>query len=62
MVAPANCDFAVKINVNWIRVDDSGAGSGTGQVSFRVNVNPTITRSGTISVAGQTVTITQSRN
>jgi subtilisin family serine protease len=62
MVAPANCDFAVKSNVNWIRVDDSGAGSGTGQVSFRVNVNPTITRSGTISVAGQTVTITQSRN
>lgn len=62
VTVPANCDYSVKSNANWIRVDGGGVGSGSGTVTFRVNVNPTITRSGTISIAGQTVTVTQSRN
>lgn len=61
VTAPQNCDCAVKSNVNWIKVTSTDAMSGNGSMTFRVTVNPTITRSGTISVAGQTFTVTQSR-
>jgi hypothetical protein len=38
------------------------AASGPGEVTFRVTVNPTITRTGTITVGGQPITIRQSRS
>lgn len=57
-----NCDFAVKSNTNWIKVTSGDALSGNGTVTFRIGVNPTITRTGTITIAGQTFTVTQSRN
>lgn len=60
--APANCDYSVKSNSNWIKLAGSDTLSGNGAVTFRVSLNPTITRSGTISIAGQSVTVTQSRN
>ncbi|HVF47715.1 MAG TPA: S8 family serine peptidase, partial [Pyrinomonadaceae bacterium] len=56
-----NCDFSVKSNVNWIKVGTAEAMNGTGGVTFFVKVNPTIRRTGTVTVAGQTLTITQSR-
>lgn len=61
ITAPSNCDFSVKSSSKWIHVDSGDAGSGSGTVTFRVSVNPTITRSGTIIIAGQAVTVTQSR-
>lgn len=60
--APPNCDYSVKSSVKWINFDGAKDLSGTGQAGFRVTVNPTIMRSGAITIAGQTVTITQSRN
>lgn len=67
MTAAPNCDYSVKSNVNWIKVSGAGiagaaVGSGNGTVTFRVGVNPTITRTGTLTISGQTVTVTQSRN
>jgi hypothetical protein len=56
-----NCDLAAVPTVKWIQLDGSPTLSGTGTLTFRVGVNQTITRSGTISVAGQTVTVNQSR-
>jgi len=56
-----NCDYAVKSNVNWIKVAGSDALTGNSTARFRVLFNPTITRSGTLTIAGQTVTVTQSR-
>ena len=61
MTAPANCDYSVKSNANWIKVSGSDVGSGNGSVSFRVTFNPKISRSGTVTIAGQTVTVNQSR-
>lgn len=61
VTAPQNCDYSIKSNVNWIRVSGENVGSGSGSASFRVGFNPTITRSGTLTIAGQTVTVTQSR-
>ena len=62
LTAAQNCDYSVKSNDNWIKVTTSNVGSGNGSVTFRVGVNPTITRTGTLTIAGQTVTVTQSRS
>ena len=62
MTAGQNCDYSIKSNVNWIKVSGSDARSGNGTISFRVAVNRTISRVGTLTIAGQTVTVTQSRN
>jgi hypothetical protein len=56
-----NCDYSAKSNVNWVHVTSGYGMTGSGTVTFRVNVNPTISRVGTISIAGQTFTVNQSR-
>ncbi len=61
VTAPQNCDFSVKSNVNWIHVAGPDAMSGNGTVTFRVRFNHLISRTGTISVAGQIFTVNQSR-
>ncbi len=61
VTAPQNCDYAVKSNVNWIHISGPDAMSGNGTVTFRVRFNPLIKRTGTISIAGHTFTVTQSR-
>lgn len=61
VTAGTNCDFQVKSNVKWIKILGTGSLSGSGTVMLWVTVNPTITRSGTINVAGTEVTINQSR-
>jgi subtilisin family serine protease len=62
VTAPQNCDYGVKSSVNWVKiVPGSDTLSGSGTVSIRVLRNPTITRTGTISVGGQVFTIRQSR-
>jgi len=62
VTAGQNCDYSIKSNANWIKVSGPDARSGNDTVSFRVTVNPTISRVGTVTIAGQTVTVTQSRN
>lgn len=58
-----NCDYFVRSTSNWIKiVGGNQQFSGNGTVTFRVNVNPTITRVGTIKFGEQSLTITQSRN
>jgi subtilisin family serine protease len=61
VTAAQNCDYAVNSNATWIKVTSADAMTANGTVMFRVTVNPTITRSATISIAGQTFTVTQSR-
>jgi thermitase len=63
VTAAQNCDYTVKSSANkWLKVVSSDVMSGSGDVSFHVTVNPTITRTGTISIGGQTFTVRQSRN
>ena len=62
VTAPQNCDASVKSNVKWIQVSSANNLSGTGDVTFRVTVNPTIIRTGTITIGVQNLTITQSRS
>lgn len=62
VTAAQNCDYLVKSNVNWIKVSGVDTLSGNGTVTFRVTINPTISRSGTIRIAGTDFTVTQSRS
>ena len=57
-----NCDYTVKSNSSWIRVTSEPELSGNGSVTFRVRFNPVISRTGTISIGGQDLTIIQKRN
>lgn len=60
--AGQNCDYFVKSNASWIKILSPSLLSGASTLTFRVPVNPTISRSGTISIGGQNFTVTQSRN
>ena len=50
---------AVSNNAAWITVTGGAAGSGNGTVSFRAAANTGAARSGTITIAGQTFTVSE---
>lgn len=60
--ANVNCDFRVKSNSPWITVMSPKVQSGASTVTFRVTVNPVISRTGSITIGDQTLTIRQARN
>jgi len=62
VTAGQNCDYAVKSNASWIKINGPDALSGNATVNFRVNLSLTATRSGTISIGGQTFAVSQSSN
>lgn len=55
----AACGWTANSNVNWISIVSGAAGTGTGPVSYSVSPNAGITRTGTLTIGGQTFTITQ---
>jgi subtilisin family serine protease len=62
VTAGTNCDYAVKSNAKWISVTSAQPLSGNGAVTFRVATNQVISRTGTITIGDQVLTVTQSRN
>jgi hypothetical protein len=62
VTAGQNCDYQAKSNARWIRIAGSDSRSGSGTAMFQVTVNPTITRSATVNIAGNEITVIQSRN
>jgi subtilisin family serine protease len=62
VTAGQNCDYSVKSDVNWIKVTEPDVRSGNSTISFRVGFNTRITRVGTLTIGGQTLTVTQSRS
>ena len=60
MTSPTGCTWTASSSAGWITITAGGGGSGNGSVSYTVAANTTInSRSGTITVAGQTLAITQ---
>src|SRR5581483_3609702 len=54
------CNWAAKSNADWIVITSRASGAGNGAVGFIVAANnSTSTRSGTMTIAGQTFTVTQ---
>jgi hypothetical protein len=56
--AGADCNWTAGSNANWITVTGA-SGTGNGVVAYSVAPNPGSARTGTITVAGQTFTVTQ---
>jgi len=54
------CDWEATKNVNWISIVDGNSGTGNGLIQYTVQSNLTsLSRSGVITVAGQTFSIVQ---
>ena len=60
VTAPQNCDFAVKSGERWIYVERD-SGSGNWQARVWVRANPVVHRSATLTIAGKTVIVNQTR-
>ena len=58
----AGCAWTATSNASWIKIQSGATGSGTGEVALLIEENKAAQqRVGTLTVAGQTVTITQKR-
>ena len=63
VAAQPGCAWTAVSQAAWMTITIGGRGSGTGTFGFNVAVNPMqVSRTGTLSVGGQTITITQARN
>jgi hypothetical protein len=60
VTAPSGCNWQAVSNASWITLTSPASGSGSGTVSYVVAANPgTAARTGNLSIAGQTLTVTQ---
>jgi hypothetical protein len=55
----AGCAWMATSNAPWIAVTSGASGTGSGPVSIAVDMNPGAARSGTVTIGGQTLTVTQ---
>jgi Abnormal spindle-like microcephaly-assoc'd, ASPM-SPD-2-Hydin/Viral BACON domain/Putative binding domain, N-terminal len=60
VISPSGCSWTAASSIPWISILSGAAGSGNGQVSYSVAANSgASTRTGTLAVAGNTFTVTQ---
>ncbi len=55
----SGCAWTASSSVAWVTVLAGASGTGNGAVAFSVAANPGSVRTGTVTVAGQTFTVTQ---
>lgn len=56
----SECTWTAVSNVSWLQFTGSTNGTGNGTINYSVDANPSsISRSGTITIGGQTLTVTQ---
>ena len=61
VLTTAGCSWTASSNASWISVSSGATGTGNGPVGFAIQANTTgATRTGTLTIAGHTFTITQS--
>ena len=53
------CAWTAASNATWLSITSATSGSGHASVSFSASANPGAARSGTLTVAGQTVSVSQ---
>ena len=59
VTAPAGCAWTSVSGLPWLTVTSGAIGNGTGTMTFAVAANTSSARTGTITVAGRTVTVSQ---
>jgi hypothetical protein len=57
--APSGCTWTAASNAAWITVTGNAAGSGSAQVTYSAAPNTGAARSGTLTIAGVTLTVSQ---
>jgi hypothetical protein len=61
VTASVGCGWTARSNAKWIQVTSGASGSGNGTVAYSVAANNSASaRTGTMTIAGQTFTVTQS--
>jgi hypothetical protein len=56
-----NCSWTATDSLNWVTITSGGSGTGNGTVNYTVTANSTTSsRSGTLTIAGQSLTVTES--
>ncbi len=59
VTAQSGCAWTATSNADFIAITSGASGVGNGTVNFTVAANPTNQRTGTLTIAGQTFTVTQ---
>ena len=59
VTAGSGCAWTATENVGWLDIDSGSSGTGNGSVRFDVSSTGGSTRTGTLTIAGQTFTVTQ---
>ncbi len=59
VTAGAGCNWNATSNAVWLTITSGGSGSGNGAVNYTVAANAGPSRNGTLTIAGQTFTVTQ---
>ena len=60
--APNGCAWTAQSNASWITITSGANGSGNGTATFSVASNGGLARTGTLTVASRTITVTQVRD
>ncbi|MGD0501006.1 MAG: M36 family metallopeptidase, partial [Bryobacteraceae bacterium] len=60
VTAPVGCSWSASNSLGWVAITSRASGTGSGSVAYQVAANGATARSGSITVAGQSVSITQS--
>jgi hypothetical protein len=55
------CSWSASSNVSWVQITGGSSGSGNGTVTYRVSNFGGMSRTGTMTIADQTFTVTQVR-
>ena len=61
VTAAAGCAWTATSQAAWIVVTSGQSGAGNGSVAFRVTANTDKKRTGTMTIAGRTFTVTQDK-
>ena len=59
VITSAGCSWSASSNVNWMSITPPASGTGSGSVTYNVQANTGSSRVGTLTIAGQTLTVTQ---
>lgn len=61
--ATGGCAWSARSNAAWLTITAGGSGIGIGAVGYSISANPSsVQRQGTLTIAGQTFTVTQTGN
>jgi len=59
VTAPTGCAWTATSTLSWVAITQGASGSGDATVKLTVQLNSGVLRSGTVTVAGQPITVTQ---